>query len=283
MCRIRKGMALGGWDPVEGEPADGAQSNAPSGTFATRARRVQDDEARATNGDHERLIRAFLLGTAHEQSSPLGALLANLNLARDDLDRLLSEGRVGNEAVGNSLHTLREDLDDALRMVGRLRRLGEHIKRLALKDEASDFDLREIIPLATVVASSYGTPRIQIQYSFEPGDTESQNWIVSTHGVRFVVALTQVARDLVGSSDQVAQCLRLSARTIDHGARLLLELEHRNADPVSGVAARNKGTTDTDFLRRLDDLVQDSNFRVVRESTQLGVSVDLESIHPSSV
>src|SRR5690606_9405570 len=110
-----------------------------------------------------------------------------------------------------------------------------------------------------------------------------QNWIVSTNGVRFVVALTQVARELVGSSDQVAQCLRLSARTIDHGARLLLELEHRNADPVSGVAARNKGTTNTDFLRRLDDLVQESNFRVVRESTQPVVSVDLESIHPSSI
>lgn len=272
-------MALRGRDPNESDLTDeSVVGHALSGTFATRGPRVRSEEGIATTAEAERLIRAFLLGTAHEQSSPLGALLANLSLARDDLDGLLSEGRVINESVGASLHTLRQDLDDALNIVGRLRRLGEHMKRLAIKDESCDFDLRELIPLATVVVSSYGTPRVPVRYLFEPSTGESHSWVVSVPGVRFVIALVQVVSELVQTSDEPVQCVRLTARTTELGPQVALELEYRHAEPESGTGARRAGTSRHDFLIRLELLLRESNFRVIRQGTQPGVRVELESI-----
>ena len=269
-------MASKHWDNAGDDLVrDSAAGDALSGTFST-GRRLDAAQKEAELAQNERAIRSYLVATLHEQSSPLGALLAGLTVAQDDLKQVLSEeARAGTRTL-SALQTLSQDLDDALGLVQRLRKIGESLKRLVAKDEICAFDLRDIVPLAAAVAGCYDVPRIPVRHAFEEeSGLRAPSWTIPLHGIRFTCALAEVVRELVQTSDAVVQSVLLRGRSTTEGISLAVELQHRG-DPLGEAAAFDTEAIELSSVVQM--LLRRTNLKVAARDRKTGGGVTLEPI-----
>lgn len=261
-----------------------------SGTFPTGSSLDRAPVSKSLGLDEmtiEAAVRAFLLGIMHEQSSPLGALLANLSLAGDGLYDVLDGDHAIDASVAGPLRILQKDLSDALSIVERLTKMGERIKRIAAKAEVAEHDLKELLPLAVTVGRAYGGCSVSLRYSSEGKvdshhgmDFESPDWPIQTNGLDFVCSLIRTMRLLVNRSNSDLRSIDIVVERKGETISITLEPQFRESSLRS--AQDSSKVTSIDDSSKIDAWFGGTNFRLVRASIQEGRCVILESTCPMS-
>lgn len=253
-----------------------------SGTFV-RGSRASSQELNLGGsgevGNAAQVLRGFLLGIAHQQSSPLGALLVSVHLMRDDIGKLLRQGLADEQSAMTALQYLQEDLEGALGIVERLRRLGEEVKNLARHASPADFDIRELVTLAAAVCTAVLEHRVAVQYQFaqpqERGGQSAQadSWVVSIDGLQCICALAEITKILVQTSEVPLKAIRIVTGLFE--GRVRVSVEPQTTEPGQG---ERSTLARAELVAQVEVLIQGTNMRLLRDRTTEYGRVVLESI-----
>lgn len=225
-----------------------------SGTFRTATRMLSQHGA-GTTAAWERFFRsndAAVSQLSHDLSSPLGALLANVTLAREDIATGLEQWRA--LARGDLLPKLEpllqqtlSDLEDALLATERVVEVGQRIKvfaRARSSTTTKDVDVLALVTQAVHAGRGNLCGGITIDWAeakatLEPSAPPITPWAVPINGARLTFALLAIFSSVAQSSEANKRwTIRVHAAACDRHVCLDVEVID-GEEPLSRVATIN--------------------------------------------